>query len=107
MTKGIGGLADQVGMLRKLQAIQKDVLKAQKEIAKMTATGTAGDGAVTAVVSGDRRVQSITIRPEAADPDDVATLQDLVREAVNQGLEQLERKAAEKLGTLTGGLGVG
>jgi len=39
------------------------------------------------------------------DPDDVEMLQDLILAAVNQGLEQMEKEAAEKMSEVTGGLG--
>ncbi len=93
-------------MLRKLQSLQEDMLKAQEEVAAMTVTATAGGGAITAVVSGDRRVQSIVIQPEVVDPDDVEMLQDLIVAAVNQALDQLEREAAAKMSEVTGGLGL-
>jgi len=91
-------------MLKQLQSLQENLLKAQEEIAAMTVTATAGGGAVTAVISGDRRVQSLTIQPEVVDPDDVEMLQDLIVAAVNQGLEQLEKETAEKMEEVTGGL---
>jgi len=93
-------------MLRRLQSLQEDLLKAQEEIAAITVAATAGGSAVTAVVSGDRRVQSLTIQPEVVDPDDVEMLQDLIVAAVNQGLEQVEKEAAERMETVTGGLGL-
>ena len=43
-------------------------------------------GPVTAVVTGEHRVQSITIEPEVIDPEDVEMLQDLVAAAVNEAL---------------------
>lgn len=101
----VSKMMGQAGMLRQLQALQEDLLKAQEEIAAMTVTATAGGGAVTAVISGDRRVQSLTIQPEVVDPDDVEMLQDLILAAVNQGLEQLEKEAAERMEQVTGGLG--
>lgn len=101
----VGGFPGQAGMLKQLQSLQENLLKAQEEIAAMTVTATAGGGAVTAVVSGDRRVRSITIQPEVVDPEDVEMLQDLIVAAVNQGLEQVERAAAEKMNEVTGGLG--
>lgn len=95
----------QGGMLKRLQSLQEDLLKAQEEIAAMTATGSAGGGAVTATVSGSRRLESITIQPEVIDPDDVEMLQDLIVAAVNQALTQIEQAAAERMGQVTGGLG--
>lgn len=104
--KGISGMMPQPGMLRRLQSLQEDLLKAQEEIAEMTVTTTSGGGAVSAVVSGKRRLQSLAIQPEVVDPDDVEMLQDLVVAAVNQGLEQVEKDAAEKMSAITGGLGL-
>lgn len=104
--KGIAGAVGQVGMLRQLQSLQEDVLRAQEEIAAMTATGTAGGGAVTAVVGGERRVHSIILRPAVVDPEETEMLQDLIVAAVNQGLEQVERMAGEKMSAITGGLGL-
>lgn len=94
-------------MLRRLQSLQEDLLKAQEEVAAMTVTSTAGGGAVTVVISGDRRIQALTIQPEAVDPEDVEMLQDLIVAAVNQGLEQLEKEAAQRMSEVTGGLGLG
>ena len=99
------GVPGQGGMLKRLQSLQENLVKVQEEIAAMTATGSAGGGAVTATVSGSRRVESITIQPEVIDPDDVEMLQDLIVAAVNQALAQIEQAAAEKMNEVTGGLG--
>jgi len=99
-----GARMSQAGMLQQLQTLQADMLKAQEEVAAMTVTTTAGGGAVTAVVSGERRLQSLTIVRDVVDPDDVEMLQDLIVAAVNEGLEQVDKNAAEKMSALTGGL---
>jgi hypothetical protein len=96
----------QSGMLQQVQSLQEDMLKAQEEIAATTVTATAGGGAVTAVVTGERRVQSLAIAPEVVDPEDVEMLQDLVVAAVNEGLEQVDRALAERMSAFTGGLGI-
>jgi DNA-binding YbaB/EbfC family protein len=93
-------------MLQQLQSLQDDMLQAQGEIAAMTVTATAGGGAVTAVVTGERRVQSLTIAPEVVDPEDVEMLQDLVTAAVNEGLEQVDRITSERMAAFTSGLGI-
>jgi len=94
------------GMLQQLQSLQEEMLKAQDEVAEMVVTSTAGGGAVTATVTGERRVQSIVIEPEVIDPEDVEMLQDLIVAAVNGGLEQIDQATAEKMEPLTGGLGI-
>jgi len=93
-------------MLQQLQSLQEDVLKAQEEVAAMVVTATAGGGAVTAVITGERRIQSLTIVPEVVDPEDVEMLQDLVTAAVNEGLDQVDRVTAERMSAFTGGLGI-
>ena len=93
-------------MLQQLQSLQEDMVKAQEEIAVMVVTATAGGGAVTAVVTGERRVQSLSIVPEVVDPEDVEMLQDLVIAAVNEGLEQVDQATAERMAAFTGGLSI-
>lgn len=102
----VGPKQGQAGMLQQLQAMQSDMLRAQEEIAATTVTTTAGGGAVSAVITGERRVQSIIIAPEVVDPEDVEMLQDLVTAAVNEGLEQIDQQAEERMSALTGGMDV-
>jgi len=106
MAPGFGGRGGQAGVLKQLQSLQEDVLKAQDEITGMNVTASAGGGAVTAVVSGERRVVSVTIEPEVVDPEDVEMLQDLIVAAVNEGLEKIDKAASERLSAVTGGLGI-
>jgi len=94
------------GMLQQLQSLQENILKTQEEVAAMTVTASAGGGAVTAVISGERRVLSLAIKPEVVDPTDVEMLQDLVVAAVNEGLERVDQAMAEKVSALTGGLNI-
>jgi DNA-binding YbaB/EbfC family protein len=102
----VGSQKGKAGMLQQLQSLQEDMLKAQEEIATMVVTATAGGGAVTAVVTGERRVQSLSILPEVVDPDDVEMLQDLVTAAVNEGLDQVDQVTTERMSAFTGGLGI-
>jgi DNA-binding YbaB/EbfC family protein len=60
---------------------------------------------VTVKVSGDLNFKSITIDPEAVDPEDVELLQDIVLAAVNEALRSAQELATSKLGGIAGGLG--
>ncbi len=82
------------------------MLEAQDEIAEMTVTATAGGGMVTAVVNGERKVESLTIAPEVINPDDIEMLQDLVIAAINEGMEQVDQATSEQMEALTAGLGI-
>ena len=69
---------DMKQMMRQAQKMQKELNKAQEEIATMSFEATAGGGMVTAVASGDMAITSLTIDPDAVDPEDVEMLQDMV-----------------------------
>jgi hypothetical protein len=60
---------------------------------------------VKVTVSGDLEIKSITIDPQAVDPEDVELLQDMVLAAVNEGLRSAQELAASKMGGIAGGLG--
>ena len=60
----------------------------------------------TARVKGDQTVESVSIDPDALDPDDVEMLGDLVTAAVNEGLRKAKDLAAERLGGITQGMGL-
>ena len=64
----------------------------------------AGGGVVSATVSGKKELVSVTIDPEAVDPDDVEMLQDLIVAAVNEALRKASDDASSQMSKLTGGL---
>lgn len=92
-------------MMKQVQKMQADMLKAQEELKDEEVTATAGGGMVTVVVTGDLQVRSIVIDPEVIDPEDPEMLSDLVLAAVQQGLQSAQDHAAKKMAPLTGGLG--
>ena len=92
--------------LKQAQEMQKRLAAIQEELAQATSEGTAGGGVVKAVVVGGNRVESIEIKPEVVDPEDVEMLQDLITAAVNDALENASKEAAEKMGAITGGLNI-
>ena len=69
-------------------------------------TAQAGGGVVSATVNGKRELLSITIDPEAVDPDDVEMLQDMIVAAVNEAIRACSTDAASSMEKLTGGLGL-
>jgi DNA-binding YbaB/EbfC family protein len=94
-------------MMRQLQA---RIQKMQDELARETVEGTAGGGAVTVTLSeigmgpAQAKVQRVKIAPEAVDPEDIDTLEDLVVAAVNEALSRAQKVAADKVSPLTGGM---
>ena len=96
-----------MNMVKQAQKMQQDMLKMQEELETREYTATAGGGVVTATVSGKRELLSVTIDPEAVDPDDVEMLQDLVVAAVNEALRKAEAEANANMQKLTGSMNLG
>jgi len=94
----------QMDMVRQVQKLQEEVLKAQEALGEETITVTAGGGAITVVMTGQQRIQSISIAPEVVDTDDEDMLEDLVTAAVNEALQRSQDLAGERMSALTGGL---
>jgi DNA-binding protein, YbaB/EbfC family len=91
-------------MMKQVKKMQEQMLKAQEELGSKTIDGTAGGGVVSVTVNGHKKVLSITIKPEAVDPEDVEMLQDLVLTAVNDALAKAEELANKDMGKYTGGM---
>jgi DNA-binding YbaB/EbfC family protein len=87
-----------------LREMQARLAKIQEELAAATVEGTAGGGAVKVVMTGQQRVQAVTLDPSAVDPDDIELLQDMIVAATNEALAKSQELAARRLGALTGGL---
>ncbi|HZG83297.1 YbaB/EbfC family nucleoid-associated protein [Paenibacillus sp.] len=102
----MGGGGNMNQMLKQVKKMQEQMMKAQEELATKTVEGTAGGGVVTVVMTGQKTVQSVTIKPEAVDPDDVEMLQDLVLTAVNDALTKAEELANQDMGKFTGGMNI-
>ena len=93
-------------VVKRAQQMQEQMEKAQAEIEAKEVTATAGGGMVTVVASGNKEIKSIKINPDAVDPDDVETLEDLVLVAVNDAIKQAEELMAEGMSAITGGLNI-
>lgn len=103
----VSGTQRQMEMQQKLQEMQAQMAAAQESIEAQEFTASVGGGVVEAKVSGRKEVLSVTIKPEAVDPEDVEMLQDLVVSAVNEALRQAETAMNEGMEKITGGLNLG
>ena len=91
-------------LARQAQTVQQQMAKKQEEIEAREFEATAGGGMATAKVNGKKELLSITIKPEAVDPDDVEMLQDLIMAAVNEALRAAGDAMENEMGKMTGGL---
>ena len=93
-------------MMAQFQEMQQQMAAQQEALANETVTVTVGGGAISIVITGHQRVESIEIQPELLDPEEVEMLQDMLVAAINAAIEQSQAKAAEKMEGLTGGMGL-
>lgn len=103
---GGGGQAAMQKQMQQMQAMQRKMEELQAELETREITATAGGGAVSVTVNGAKVLTKVEIKPEAADPDDVEMLQDLILVAANEAIRQVDEMAENEMGRLTGGLNI-
>ena len=91
-------------MMKQAQKLQKQMQVSQEEIANTIFVGKSAQDLVTVEFSGGRTLKSLDIKPDVIDPEDPETLQDMVTDAVNDALSQIEKVTEQKLGKFTKGL---
>jgi nucleoid-associated protein EbfC len=102
---GPGGM-DLNAMMKQVQEMQAEMASAQEKLKDEVVDASAGGGMVKAKMSGDLRLLEVQIDPQAADPEDVELLQDMVLAAVNEALRAAQELASSKLGGIAGGMGL-
>ena len=104
---GMPGGGNPGNMMKQIQKMQQDMAEAQEALEQETVEVSVGGGALTIVITGHQRVQSISINPDVIDFEDeewTTDLQDLLVSGVNQAIEQSQTMAAERMEKITGGM---
>lgn len=84
-------------IMKKAQAMQKDITKAKKEIDEMKFTVT--QSFVTVTLRGDRTVEKVEIDSDTElGKDDIEMLQDMIVVAINQAMKEIDKVTEQKLG---------
>ena len=89
-------------LMKQAQRMQRQMEEAQKELETKEVTATAGGGVIEVTVSGKKEVTKVKIDPEAVDPEDVETLEDLVMAAVNEAFKKIDEESQAAMSKLTG-----
>lgn len=98
-----GGMGN---MMKQAQQMQERMQKAQEEIANMEVTGEAGAGLVKITMLGNHNVKRVSIDPSLMEDDDQEMLEDLIAAATNDAVRRVEETSKEKMGDVTGGMGL-
>jgi nucleoid-associated protein EbfC len=84
--------------------MQEEIGDVQRKMADKTIEAASGGGVVSVVMNGNQEVQSISIKPEAVDIDDIEMLEDLVTAAVNAAVEKSREMSQDAMGKVAGGM---
>ena len=106
MFKGLGGLGDMAGMMKKAQEMQSKMAEMQEEMHNIMVTGEAGAGLVKATCSAKGELKALDIDPSIFNGDDKEVVEDLILAAIKDAQGKASERAAEEMGKLTEGLGL-
>ena len=94
---GFGGM-NMNNLMKQAKKMQEDMEKSQAELASKDFEATAGGGAISVKVSGEKIIKEIKIQKDVVDPDDVEMLEDLILTCVNEALRKVDSAQADQLG---------
>ena len=94
---GFGGININ-NLMKEAKKMQAEMQKSQEELATKEFDSTAGGGAISVKVTGEKVIKEIKIKPDVVDPDDVEMLEDLILTAVNEALRKVDSAQSQELG---------
>ncbi|WP_297816524.1 YbaB/EbfC family nucleoid-associated protein [uncultured Lactobacillus sp.] len=98
------GMGNMQNLIKQAKKMQKQMEQEQANLSTQEFVGKSADDLVVATFSGDRKLKDLKINKEAIDPDDPDMLQDLVIDAVNKGINEVEQATQASMGKYTKGL---
>ena len=100
-----GGGNNMAQLMRQAQKMQQEMLAKQEELKNTEFTAQAGGGMVEVVLTGEKKIVSLKIKPEAVDPEDVEMLEDLIVAAMQEGFALIDKETEQAMGPYAGMLG--
>jgi DNA-binding YbaB/EbfC family protein len=91
-------------MIKQAQDLQKKMAEAQEKVETLEAEGVSGGGIVKITINGKNNVTSVSIDETAIDKNEKEILEDLIVAAFNDARDKIQRKIADEMSSLTGGI---
>ena len=101
-----GGPSNMQGVIKQAQKMQERMAELQVELDEREYDFTVGGGMITIKMNGKKEMQSIEIKPEVVDPDDIEMLQDLIVAGVNEAISSIEKTNNDEMSKVTGNLNI-
>lgn len=106
MFKGLGGLGDMAGMMKKAQQMQQDMADLQEKLDDITVIGESGAGLVKATATAKGQLTALDIDPSIFHPDEKEVVEDLILAAIKDAQAKAAEKSKSEMEKLTEGLGL-
>lgn len=106
MLKGLGGLGDMAGMMKKAQEMQGKMAQLQEDMSSLMVEGSSGAGLVKATCTAKGELKTLDIDPSIFNGDDKEVVEDLILAAIKDAQTKATERAQEEMSKLTEGLGL-
>ena len=101
-------------LMQQAQKMQKKFKETQSELEQAEIISTAGNGAVTATLTGQGKFKSIKLtasainpaNPESVDSDTIEMLEDLLAQAFQDATKKANEQMEAKMKAVTGGVSI-
>ena len=85
-------------LMKQAKKMQEEMQKSQEELSSKEFDATAGGGAISVKVTGEKVIKEIKIKPDVVDPEDVEMLEDLILTCVNEALRKVDSAQSQEFG---------
>ena len=99
-------MADFLGMMKQAAQLQSKMQAMQEELGQVEVEGISGGGLVAVRMTAKMEVKAVKIDPSLMKEDEREVLEDLLVTAIGDAKRKAEAAMAEKMQSLTGGLGL-
>ena len=93
-------------LLKQAQQMQQKIAVLQKELEAREMETSSGGGVIKIKINGKQEILEVKIDKECVDPNDVATLEELVKTAVNQAVKESQDMVSKAMSKITGGINI-
>ena len=106
MFKGLGGLGDMAGMMKKAQEMQTRMAELQDELHRITVVGESGAGLVKATSTAKGELVALDIDPSIFNADEKEVVEDLILAAIKDAQMKASDRSQAEMQKLTEDLGL-
>ena len=104
--RGAGAPNNINAIIKQAQEMQENVAALQSDLDQREYTASSAGGMIEVTVTGKHQIKSLSIKPEAIDPEDVEMLEDMIAVAVNEAMRTADETAEKEMSKVTGGLDI-